>query len=331
MAQRQALFSISRAGGNAIGALPTPPTQPTSSAIQPDAEEGIGMFSCDLGSETLRWSEGTFALFGLDQGVAVDRRMTLDMYASSSRALLESVRERAIRNRSAFCLEAQIETGTGLERWIRISASVEVRGGQAVRLFGTKQDITAERQRLGDLERLAYTDAVTGLANRQRFQHAFLEPPPGSAPLGEATALVLFDLDGFKALNDCWGHLAGDACLGVFGARLREVFSDARLAARIGGDEFALILPRPDNHHALRARLLRALPRLNRPFDWQGSALPIHVSFGLALDDPNAPREPRQLFTLADADLYRAKALGGRSRRIEPLGCVDRFGGDRND
>mgnify|MGYP006393155879 CR=1 FL=1 len=310
MAQAVPPFSISRAAFEAI-------TRRDSCASEGDTQSdgtpvAIGAFSCDLGDQSLRWNEATFELFGFAPGEKVDRREVLDMYAPESRRLLEVRRAQAIEVLGAFSLEAQIYTAEGEERWLRIHAHVESRNGQALRLHGTKQDITHERLHLRKLEELAFTDPVSGLGNRALFHAAFLHAPhapssPASRNMASAGALVLFDFDHFKAVNDAFGHIAGDACLARFGAHLRSAFPEALLLARIGGDEFAMVLGPNQDEDQLQQRLNATLQDLAIPFDWEGTSLSIRASFGLAMPPAAEPSSPNDLFRRADADLYRSK------------------------
>lgn len=306
MASRIVIPSIPSAALHAIHAFSPPSEQGQSWTL---GSRDIGAFSCDLHDESLTWSQTTFDLFGLESGSRIDRRMTLEMYEPESRKALHAVRSHAIQSLSAFSLEAQIQSACGTQRWIRICASVESRNGHPVRLHGTKQDITEERRNLERLEALAYTDAVTGLGNRTWFHAAFLAPTHGAKLAAPAGALVLFDLDHFKALNDSHGHLAGDACLARFASKLKALFPDALLQARIGGDEFAMLLPRGLDEDALAQRLHRALRTLAIPVDWEGTPITIRASVGLAHVKGESTLDPNALFRLADADLYRAKAL----------------------
>ncbi len=298
-------FSIQNPALTAIQPIePQAVARPCASFTQTD----VGVFSCDLGDESLSWNPATYDLFGLETGSRIDRRMTLAMYTPQSRELLQQVRSRAIATLGGFSLEAEIEAACGTRRWIRISASVEAHNGRAMRLHGIKQDITRERLHLQKLERMAYTDPVTGLGNRAAFQGAFLVPERETRLASPVDALVLFDLDRFKVLNDTHGHLAGDAGLARFATRLRDLFPDALLLARIGGDEFAMLLGPGHDAFDLRARLHLALRALGQPFDWEGRTLSIHASVGLAMASEAASPSPHDLVRLADADLYHFKA-----------------------
>ncbi|WP_442045640.1 GGDEF domain-containing protein [Novosphingobium sp. YAF33] len=271
----------------------------------------MGAWSCDLSTQALTWTEGVFNIFGAPADRPMDRRETLDFYTEESRALLAQLRAKAIEEGSGFTMDAQILRGDGEVRWMRITAATRVERGRATTLYGMKQDITEERLRWERLRHLAENDALTGLSNRACFHSEFLDRPAGSEGLCEIGALVLFDLNGFKTVNDAWGHAAGDACLSDFARRLRRTFPEARLVARIGGDEFAMILDRSASSAALERSVRHRLPALMSPVVWQGHSLPLGASAGMAAPALAGVVDPEALFHQADAALYAAKRRGG--------------------
>ncbi|WP_336491248.1 GGDEF domain-containing protein [Methylobacterium nigriterrae] len=274
----------------------------------------MGAWECDLADERLTWTEGVYDLFGLAPGDALKRSAIADRYLGASRIEMETVRAEAIRSGRGFVLDSRIRTFRGEERWIRISAEVACEAGRPVRLFGAKQDVTAEREALARLRERADTDPLTGLANRGLFD-ARCRELAGAGPC----ALVLIDLDHFKRINDRHGHAAGDACLREAGSRLRQAFPEAALVARIGGDEFAVLVGAPLGRAGLAARLARAVRALGRPVFWDGTRLETGASIGAALAGGPARRRaatPSALFAEADAALYAAKAAGRNAVRI---------------
>jgi len=205
----------------------------------------IGMWECDLATETLCWTDGVYDLFGLPRGITVDRSVTVGLYEVDSRRDMERLRAEAIRSGGSFTLDAQIRTIDGEPRWMRLSAEVDYEDGRPVRLFGVKQDITEERRAWDRLRRLAERDPLTGLANRGTFEAMFRERPGSHDDEAPIAALLLIDIDHFKWVNDRFGHAAGDECLRQIATRIARLFSDAALVARIGGDEFAVLLRAP--------------------------------------------------------------------------------------
>ncbi|WP_272624779.1 GGDEF domain-containing protein [Sphingomonas sp. QA11] len=268
---------------------------------------GVGAWCCDLADDTLHWTSGTYDLFGLPRGARIDRRDTLSMYGEESRATMERLRTDAIARCRPFTLDARIVRTDGAERWMRLTADVACNGRRPVRLYGLKQDITEDKARLETMRRIAEQDPLTGLANRQLFQSRFLDCAAPMTPLG---ALILFDIDGFKQINDRHGHAAGDACLESVADRLCAGFSDALMVARIGGDEFAVLTGPGSPDKPLQQRVERGLERLSMPIIWGDKLLRLSASAGIAETlDPHA-FDAEALFAAADAALYAAKHAG---------------------
>lgn len=274
---------------------------------------GIGAWACDLTDDTLSWTPGTYDLFGLPHDRRLDRRDAVAMYAGESREALERLRAEAIAHRRPFTLDAQIIRADGALRWMRLTADLVCDGRRPVQLYGLKQDITEQKAHSDMMRRLAEQDPLTGLASRRLFQTHFLDRATPQTPLG---ALILFDVDGFKQINDRHGHAAGDACLQAIADRLCAGFSDALMVARIGGDEFAVLTPPSIEPELLDERVARTLARLAMPIYWRGNLLRVSASAGMAEVNNPLAFDAEALFAAADAALYAAKHAGrNRVRR----------------
>jgi len=276
----------------------------------------IGAWSCDLASQRLDWTDGVFDIFGLTSDHSMDREATIELYSEESRELLERKRTLAIEKRSGFTLDASIVRPDGIERWIRITAATRGSNGRTEMLFGMKQDITDDRRRWELLRAQAEYDPLTGVANRTRFQR-FLDQPGNEPALDDKGddigTLILFDIDDFKQINDRWGHAAGDACLVNLADHLRKAFVNAHLVSRIGGDEFAVLLPSSVSRTQTKAELQSLIAGLLRPIQWNGCLLTLKVSVGFAFASKDGKYNPQMLFTTADEALYCAK-----NRKIFP-------------
>jgi diguanylate cyclase (GGDEF)-like protein len=160
-------------------------------------------------------------------------------------------------------------------------------------------------RRFREARQLADLDALTGLHNRRYFHETLAREVARAHRYGRRLALVVFDLDDFKAINDRIGHLAGDAVLAETAERVKDVVRSADVACRVGGDEFAVLLPESAAGDAdqLYHRLLGAVG--SRPV---GQAGRLSVSAGIAelRDEDN----PTTFFERADEALYRAKERG---------------------
>lgn len=265
----------------------------------------IGIWTCTLPDEVLSWSDGVYDLFELPRGSVVSRAQALKMYTPESRRRMQALRKQAIETLGDFNFDAEIITTTGKRRWMRITATVDGANGRATRIFGMKQDITEEKLLAENTRRMAETDALTGLANRALFQTRLTALCSTQGP-DNMDALILVDLDRFKAINDELGHAQGDLCLLEAGRRLQACSPRAALVARIGGDEFAIIIERQTGQdpEAICASIVQAF---ERPIGLGSQQRRIGASVGMAR---RTGQDADALYRDADTALYRAKSAG---------------------
>jgi diguanylate cyclase (GGDEF)-like protein len=168
---------------------------------------------------------------------------------------------------------------------------------------------------LDALRRLATRDELTGLLNRREYDRVLAEEEDRAERFGNSLALVIIDLDRFKSINDMHGHPAGDAVLRESARRIAGVIRTVDRAARIGGEEFALILVQTDRASAMEVAR-RAIDAVSRePIRvGEGHSLSVTASAGVA-ELPSDARVAGQLIAAADRALYAAKA-GGRNRSV---------------
>jgi diguanylate cyclase (GGDEF)-like protein len=209
-------------------------------------------------------------------------------------------------------------------RWLRIDERPTRDGGitgvrsdvtELVRREQALQSLNSQLDTLNDeLAELSATDELTRLANRRTFDRRLAEEHARALRHGLPLALVLLDVDHFKDYNDAHGHPAGDRCLREVAALLREhTRRPSDLAARWGGEEFALLLPHDDGQQAqaLAEQLMARLARLRLPHGRSPVAPHITVSAGVAAMAPGRLHDsPATLVAHADAALYQAKRAG---------------------
>jgi diguanylate cyclase (GGDEF)-like protein len=214
-----------------------------------------------------------------------------------------------------YTAQYRTRLGNGNWRWILARGQVAERDreGRPLRIVGTVADIDARKMQEEHIRHLAHHDVLTGLPNRllfgDRLRQALLAAQRGEHKL----ALIFFDLDKFKPVNDSYGHAVGDILLQQIATRLRGTLRASDTLARLGGDEFVVLLPRVADAGDARKVAEDILLDLSRPFMTEGFNLSISASLGVAVYPDCAP-DADSLLRYADAAMYEAK-LHGR-------GCV---------
>ncbi len=217
--------------------------------------------------------------------------------------LIQSVRSGG----STTIIDEQQQLSTGEIRTVEIHAT-PIRLGRRVLDLAIVQDVTEQRRALERLERLASTDDLTGALNRRRFLEAVAEEITRTERYGHDLSLLMLDLDHFKAINDRWGHLAGDSALVAFADVCHRHLRGSDRFARMGGEEFALLLPETDlvAARAIGERIRAATEQLE--VGEADEQAPLTVSIGGAQWAEGWV--PDTLFASADRALYRAKQQG---------------------
>lgn len=224
------------------------------------------------------------------------------------------------RKRIRTALEAGVEcneeilnyTRTGAAYWIDLHIVPLLGDDGKIQYFGAiERDVTRRHAEMERLRLLAHQDSLTGLGNRAALRHHLevASHMPGRSP----TMFLLFDLDGFKEINDTLGHLAGDEILRCFATYVGGLLQGRDFMARLGGDEFAVVLEGQSQAHALALA--------NTVVDNMGALAAggterVGVSVGLAAIRPGDTLET--VMQRADVALYRAKAAGKGAVRVHP-------------
>jgi diguanylate cyclase (GGDEF)-like protein len=185
--------------------------------------------------------------------------------------------------------------------------------GDRIRALKSENDALRRENRVlkiavAELERVSERDTLTPLYNRRYFITAIHQRMARVQRYGETTAIVYCDVNQLKAINDAWGHAGGDFALIEVARRLTAAIRTSDVAARIGGDEFGLILD-----HVSEADAREQMQRLSEsvaaePALFDGNLIPLRAAFGLAMLADEQSEEA--LLARADADMYAAKQAG---------------------
>jgi diguanylate cyclase (GGDEF)-like protein/PAS domain S-box-containing protein len=218
-------------------------------------------------------------------------------------------------------VEAKLRRADASALPVEVSVGTTAHHGQRLTVLVVR-DIAARKAAEHAMRELVYRDDLTGIANRRRFEERLEEALAQAERSGGHVAVLLLDLDGFKAINDRLGHSGGDAVLRALAERLRPIVRRSDLLARLGGDEFALLLVSLNDPRGAEIFAARVLERLTTPLQLPDRPVPVAASIGIAIwpDDATTADE---LVRRADEALYAAKRAGGarylRSVPVEQL------------
>ncbi|MGJ9416933.1 diguanylate cyclase domain-containing protein [Massilia sp. CMS3.1] len=242
-----------------------------------------------------------------------DRNAFRDMaHPEDTAAVLDALDAHLDGTTPDYTAQYRTRLGNGNWRWILARGQVAERDatGQPLRIVGTVADIDARKLQEDKIRHLAHHDMLTGLPNRllfgDRLRQALLAAQREEVKL----AVIFFDLDKFKPVNDSYGHAVGDVLLQQIATRLGGTLRASDTLARLGGDEFVVLLPRvasPGDAKKVAEDILRDL---SRPFMTEGFSVTISASLGVAVY-PDCALDTDSLLRCADAAMYEAKLHGG--------------------
>lgn len=259
----------------------------------------------------------TTALFGLPaplaQGAVPDALQARFMQPDNTQIAANDLPfARVLRDRAMVANETfRLLCADGRERWLRINAHpLFAACGNALRgAVTTETDITGIVERENRLRQLAHYDALTRLPNRALLGDRLHLALARSQRMREMVAVCLLDLDGFKPVNDRYGHTAGDQVLREVAQRLTENVRSDDTVARLGGDEFALLLGGVKSLNDCDLSLRRILDSLSQPYRIGEDSVTVSASIGVTLF-PNDGSDQGILLRHADQAMYKAKEAG---------------------
>ena len=277
----------------------------------------IGWWQWDLANNTLKWSDEVFAITGRDpESFTPTPETFMSVIHPDDLPALNSAIEGVMSGKAEeYNTEFRVIREDGTQRHVHSYGRLYGSSIDASSYFaGVLHDITERKQSEEKLLEQAYTDELTHLPNRNHFMEQLGKTLAHSRRHGYFSALLFFDLDNFKMINDSMGHHNGDKLLTEVGARLSRMVRQEDTAARLGGDEFVIIvanLGSDEAHAAEQARNIaeKVHATLSMPFSLGGSEHHLTMSTGITLF-PTANEDINDILKFADTAMYRAKESG---------------------
>lgn len=214
--------------------------------------------------------------------------------------------------KNMFQAEFRLLPADGDQLWVFISGScIRSTGGPPVRIIGSVRDITLKKEYERKIKFLAFHDALTGLPNRLFFKESFAKALRHAAEHNHKLALLMVDLDNFKAINDTYGHRIGDQLLQFVAKQISGALRLEHVVARLGGDEFVILLPIIENEQEAVNASRAVLAALSKPFIVEefNEEIAISGSIGISIS-PRDGADAKTLLDRTDSAMYVAKNSG---------------------
>jgi diguanylate cyclase (GGDEF)-like protein/PAS domain S-box-containing protein len=267
---------------------------------------GQGTWDWNILTDEMLWSERCKILYGIRPDAEVTRERFLKAIHPDDRDQIVQAGKRALEQETDYDVEMRVLWPDGATHWIAAKGRYFYdEDGRAVRMSGMAWDITLRKHYEEEIRTLSNTDELTGLYNRRGFLTLAEQELKRAERTKKGMLFIYADLDGMKTINDTFGHQRG------------EVFRESDIIARIGGDEFALLVAETPTAYAnlVKTRLQRRISArnasANRPYT-------LSLSMGVAHYDPHRPVPLNKLISRADSAMYAGK----RHRKVVRKGAA---------
>ncbi|WP_217701901.1 diguanylate cyclase [Thalassospira sp. HF15] len=271
----------------------------------------IGTWDWRIDTDELYWSDAIYGMFGYKPGeVTPTYSLFCDAVHPDDKEHVRAGEIRCIETGENHDEEYRVIWPDGTIRWLRETGNVtKNEAGKVVKMMGVVRDITEERAETDQIRDLAFHDPLTRLPNRFLFEDRLRTAIDRAKRHKTQAAVVFIDLDGFKQINDELGHIAGDRILINTGQRLINAIRASDTVARIGGDEFTIILEDLESDAEVHAIAEKILGALSPPIEEGEGTYRVGASLGIAIY-PEHARTLDTLIHIADQAMYVAKAKG---------------------
>ncbi|MDP3466114.1 MAG: diguanylate cyclase, partial [Sulfuricurvum sp.] len=272
----------------------------------------IGGWSLDVATMKGEWTDELIRIHDLPLGEPIDMSKGLDFYTPQSRPIIEKAVQEVIALGKAYDLELEIISAMGIHKWVRTVGYPVMEEGKVIKVQGVMQDITRQKEDqlkiVMEKERydhLAHYDELTGLPNYLSLNEFMETKLSFNIPL----AFMFLDLDGFKEINDSYGHGFGDKVLVDVSHLLQKTFPPDSFIVHSGGDEFVIVVPYQWDKNLIDTAMAQLSGMFNDPFSIDEKEVYITASIGIAMY-PEDAQSTEELLQCADAAMYNAKNMG---------------------
>ena len=275
-----------------------------------DSATDFAIITLDVDGIVSSWNVGAELIFGYSTLEIVGTDLS-QIFTPEDRASGEAVIERQVATATGRAIDYRWHMRKDGSRFWADGVLTPIRHSNAdiIGFLKILRDITEKKQAQDEVAHLSATDTLTGLANRGSFDARTKDLIALCGRSGQVLQLLLIDLDRFKEVNDTFGHQTGDALLRQVAHRLRNLIRSSDFLARIGGDEFGLLLVGPSHRTSTAALASKIVVAIAAPFSINSVDVRIGASIGIA-SSPDDSREASDLLRKADLALYKVKSAG---------------------
>ena len=272
------------------------------------------IWEVDCATDNLTFSTHWMDRFGMPHDIPFQRKLWLSLVHEDDLALITTGFDDYMNNVTPhYDVEYRARDLSQNYVWVHSRGkALRDENGKALRIAGSLTDISERKQQEDKIYHLAYFDALTGLPNRRRLELLLAE----KSILDQASGALLFiDLDNFKLINDSSGHACGDALITDVARQLSTAVGSSHILARVGGDEFIVVLTNTNRKAFIQAYAQRLINLFNIPFTCQGHPYYLSASIGIAFF-PKDGTGLDDLLRKADTALHMAKETGRSAYRF---------------
>lgn len=271
---------------------------------------GVGFWELNHKAQTLYWSEEIFAIYELDANkIEPNYELFVRLIHDDDRERVEAAYLDSVKSGHEYNIRYRVKGGDST-KWIEAhGVTYYDDDGKPERSIGTAQDISEIVKAQQAIERLASHDVLTGLPNRKLLADRLDQAIAHARRTSRLLAVCYLDLDGFKPINDTYGHATGDRLLIAFAGRVKEELREEDTLARLGGDEFVITLNGLSSIMQCEQILQRLMRIMGEPFFIEGLSLNVTASIGVTIYPLDAA-DTDSLLRHADHAMYKAKEGG---------------------